>query len=320
MNSVLDYLKKNIEGLSRLFSMLIIFLLLFFISPSFCTSTNILNMLRIASLNLIIATGVALTMLVGGIDLSSGASIALTTIIFGPLFFEGKGPGEMVLGILGILALSSLIGTLNGVCIAYLGIAPFLATYGIQQITRGFAFFLTLGAVYSNFMPQFQVLGAGNFLGIIPVPIIIAGTLVAAIGFMLNRTTIGRKIFAIGSNPDSALYSGVNLKMTILGTYTLAGLIFGIAGVVYISRLNSAEPSIGADFAMNAIAAAAIGGISFKGGRGNVFNIIVGALILTFITTGMNLLGIHSDWQRGIMGVIIILAVMIDRNTAKKKL
>jgi ribose/xylose/arabinose/galactoside ABC-type transport system permease subunit len=177
-----------------------------------------------------------------------------------------------------------------------------------------------VGAVYTDFTPQFQVLGAGMMFGIIPVPIIIVGLLILIIGFMLNKTPMGRKIFTVGSNPDSAHYSGINLKTTILGTYMLAGLIYGIAGIVYISRLNSAEPSIGVDFAINAIAAAAIGGISFKGGRGNIFNIIIGALILTFITTGMTLLGIQSDWQKGVMGLIIILGVMIDRSTAKKKL
>ena len=320
MNTTFDYVKKNIDSLSRLFTVLIIFLLLFIISPSFGTTTNILNMFRVASLNLMIATGVALTMLVGGIDLSAGASIALTTVIFAPLFLLGSGPVEMVIGILGILVLSVVIGALNGVCVAYFGIAPFLATYGVQQITRGFAFFLTMGMVYTDFTPQFRVLGAGVLYGILPVPIIVAGLVIATIGFMLNKTTMGRRIFAVGSNPDSAHYSGINLKMTILKTYMLAGLLYGIAGVVFISRLNSAEPSIGLDFSINAIAAAAIGGISFKGGTGNVFNIIIGALILTFIATGMNLLGIHSDWQRGVMGVIIILGVMIDRSTAKKKL
>jgi ribose transport system permease protein len=320
MNRILNYGKKNIESLSRLFAIIIIFLLLFVISPSFGTATNILNMLRVASLNLIIATGVALTMLVGGIDLSPGASIALTTILFGPMFQTGHSPGEMMLGLTGILVLSCVIGAANGLCIVYLGIAPFLATYGVQQITRGLAYLITKGAVFSNFTPAFQVLGAGYFLGIVPWPIIFAGVLLVIIGFLLNKTTLGRRIFAIGSNPDSAYYSGINLNMTLLGTYTLAGLIFGIAGIIYISRLNAAEPSIGSEFAMSAIAAAAIGGISFEGGRGNVFNIMIGALILTFITTGMNLLGINSDWQMGVTGVIIILAVMIDRNTAKKKL
>jgi len=320
MNNALDYVKKNIDSLSRFFTVLVIFLLLFIISPSFGTTTNILNMFRVASLNLMIATGVALTMLTGGIDLSPGASIAFTTIIFGSLFQLGYSTGDMVLGIVGILAFSVLIGAFNGVLIAYVGIAPFLATYAIQQICRGLAFLRSMGAVATEFIPQFRVLGSGMMFGIIPVPIIIAGLLITIIGFLLNKTTMGRKIFAVGSNPDSAHYSGINLKTTILGTYMLAGLLYGIAGIVYISRLNVAEPSIGYDFALNAIAAAAIGGISFKGGRGNVYNIIIGSLMLTFITTGMNLLGIESDWQRGVMGVIIILSVMIDRSTAKKKL
>ena len=195
-----------------------------------------------------------------------------------------------------------------------------MATFGVQQIARGLAHYITKGEVISSFIPQFRVLGAGYLFGVIPYPIIIAGILLTIIGFMLNKTTMGRKIFAIGSNPASAHYSGININMTLLATYTLAGLMFGIASIVYVSRLNAAEPSIGEEFVMTAIAAAAIGGISFEGGRGNVYNIIIGALILTFITTGMNLLGINSDWQMGILGLIIILAVMIDRNTAKKKL
>jgi len=325
MNISMDYIKRNIDNLSRLFSVFIIFMLLFIISPSFGTTTNILNMFRVASLNLIIATGVALTMLVGGIDLSSGASIALTSMIFSPLFQIGHSPGEMVLGILGILLVSCMVGAFNGVCIAYFGIAPFLATYGVQQISRGLSFVITQsyvneGMVITNFIPQFRMLGAGFFLDFIPIPIIIAGVLLLIIGFILNKSTLGRKIFAIGSNPFSAHYSGINLNKTILGIYMLSGFIYGIAGIVYISRLNTAEPSIGIDFAMYAIAAAAIGGISFQGGRGNIFNIVIGALILTFITTGMNLLGIHSDWQKAVMGIIIILAVMLDRNTAKIKL
>ena len=325
MNNSLDFVKRNIDSLSRLFSALVIFVLLLIISPTFGTSTNILNMLRVASLNIMIATGVAMTMLLGGIDLSSGASIALTTVMFGPLFQMGRSPAEMVIGIVGILVVSCMIGALNGVFIAFVGIAPFLATYGVQQITRGLAFYINQGyinqgLVITNFIPPFRVLGAGFFLGIIPVPIIIAGVLLLIIGFMLHKTTLGRKIFAIGSNPFSAHYSGINLNKTILGTYMLAGFIYGIAGIVFLSRLNTAEPSIGVEFPLDAIAAAAIGGISFQGGRGNIFNIIIGALILTFITTGMNLLGIHSDWQMGVLGAIIILAVMLDRNTVKVKL
>lgn len=317
MKKLTEIFQKHGDGLSRLTAVLVIFLALIVISPKFGETANLLNVLRVASLNLIIATGIALCMMVSGIDLSVGAVIALTTILFGPYFQMGRSPQDMVIGILGILVLSVIIGTVNGIIIAYLGLPPFLATYGMQQITRGLAYFLTSGAVFSNFTPQFQFLGAGYLLGI-PMPVLFAALLLLIVGFVLNKTTLGRKIYAVGSNKDAARYSGINVNRTLVMTYMLSGLIAGFGGIIYISRLNAAEPTIGTEFAQNAIAAAAIGGISFKGGKGNVFGIIIGALILTFVTNGMNLLGINSDWQMGVTGAIIILAVLLDRSTAKK--
>ena len=131
----------------------------------------------------------------------------------------------------------------------------------------------------------------------------------------VNKTTLGRRIYAVGSNREAARYSGINVNATLMMAYILSGIIAGFAGIVYTSRLNCAEPTIGSEFAQEAIAAAAIGGISFKGGHGNVFGVVVGALILTLITNGMTLLSIDSNWQVGATGVIIILAVLIDRNT-----
>jgi ribose transport system permease protein len=138
--------------------------------------------------------------------------------------------------------------------------------------------------------------------------------------FILSKTRTGRHVYAVGSNREAARYSGINVKGTLLTAYMMSGLIAGIAGIVYTSRLNAAEPTIGGEFAQQAIAAAAIGGISFKGGHGNVFGVVIGALILTLITNGMTLLGIDSNWQVGMTGVIIILSVLIDRNTAKRKI
>ena len=318
MNKIAEYIKKNMESLSRLVAVIVIFIALITISPSFGEVANLLNVLRVVSLNLMIATGIALCMMVSGIDLSVGANIALTTILFARFFQMGHSTGDMIFGIVGILAVATFIGFLNGVTVAYLGIAPFLATYGIQQIARGLSYFITRGMVFTSFTPQFQFLGGGYFFRI-PMPVIFAAILLLIIGFMLKRTTLGRQIVAVGSNKEAARFSGINVNRILLAACTMSGFIAGFAGIIYISRLNAAEPNIGADFAQNAIAAAAIGGISFKGGRGSVFGIIIGALILTFMTNGMNLLGVNSNWQMGVTGVIILLAVLIDRTTAKKK-
>ena len=318
MNKITEYIKTNMENLSRLVAVIVIFIALIIISPSFGEFANLLNVLRVVSLNLMIATGIALCMMVSGIDLSVGANIALTTILFARFFQMGHSTGDMIFGIVGILTVATFVGFLNGVTVAYLGIAPFLATYGIQQIARGLSYFITRGMVFTSFTPQFQFLGGGYFFRI-PMPVIFAAILLLVIGFMLKRTTLGRQIMAVGSNKEAARFSGINVNRILLAAYTMSGFIAGFAGIIYISRLNAAEPNIGADFAQNAIAAAAIGGISFKGGRGSVFGIIIGALILTFVTNGMNLLGVNSNWQMGVTGVIILLAVLIDRTTAKKR-
>lgn len=315
----MSMIKKHIDTLSRLVVVVLIFLVLILVSPSFGNITNIFNVLRVSSLTLIIATGIAMCMLVGGIDLSVGATIALTSILFGRYFQIGHSIGEMIFGIMGILVLSGIIGMCNGFCVAYLRLPPFLATYGIQQIVRGLAYLLTNGMVYSNFTEEFKFIGGGSIAGIIHMPIVFAAILLVVVGLMLNKTTLGRRIYAVGSNREAARYSGINVNGTLLMAYMLSGVIAGFAGIIYTSRLNCAEPTIGAEFAQNAIAAAAIGGISFKGGHGNVFSVVIGALMLTLITNGMTLLGIHTDWQVGVTGVIILLSVLLDRNTAKKK-
>ncbi len=314
----MSMIKKHLDTLSRLAVLIVMFVVLIIISPSFGTLDNILNVLRVSSLTLMISTGIAMCMLVGGIDLSVGATIALTSILFGRYFQIGRSIGEMIFGMVGMLVLAAVIGLANGFCVAKLHLPPFLATYGIQQIVRGLAYLLTNGMVYSNFTEEFKFIGGGSILGI-HTPIIFAALLLVIMGFVLNKTTLGRKIYAVGSNREAARYSGINVNGTLLMAYMLSSLIAGFAGIVYTSRLNCAEPTIGAEFAQQSIAAAAIGGISFKGGHGNIFGVIIGALILTLITNGMTLLGIDSNWQVGATGVIIILAVLLDRNTAKKK-
>ena len=218
----------------------------------------------------------------------------------------------------GKLALGAAMGAWNGLGVASRKRPPFLATYCVQQIARGLAYLLTEGLVYSNFTEEFKFIGGGYALGV-PTPILFAAALLIAIGLMLKKTTLGRRIYAVGSKREGARYSGIKGKGKLLTAYTLSGLTAGIAGIVYTSRLNAAEPTIGTEFAQQAIAAAAIGGISFKGGHGNVFGVIIGAVILTLITNGMTLLGIDSNWQVGMTGAIIILSVLIDRNTAKKR-
>lgn len=315
---ILDGIRNNIEDLSRVLIVVVLFVSLIILSPQFVNMTNLLNVLRVASLNLILATGMALTMLVSGIDLSIGSVIALSTMMFGQYFQEGRTIMEMILGIGGILIVSAIVGAINGLNVAYVGLPAFIATFAMSQIARGYSYYLSKGIVFAKFTEVFQFIGGGYLFGI-PMPVIFAALLLIIVGFMLNKTNFGRRIYAVGSNKEAARYSGINVKQTLILTYMLSSLIAGFGGIIYLSRLNAAEANIGLDFPLQAISAAAIGGISFKGGKGNVFGIIVGALMLTLVTNGMNLLGIDSDWQMGITGLIIIIGVLIDRSYAKKK-
>lgn len=312
------FFTSKAEDISRIGVVLVVFVVLTILSPKFAGLTNLSNVIRVASLNLILATGIALTMLVSGIDLSVGSVIALSTMMFGRYFQDGRTVIEMVFGILGILLVSAIVGAINGISIAHIGLPPFLATFAVSQITRGYSYYLAKGEVYSDFIPPFRFLGTG-YLFSVPMPVVLALVVLVIVGLMLTKTTLGRKIYAIGSNREAALYSGINVKGILIITYIIAAFIAGFGGIVYLSRLNAAEANIGLDFAQNAIAAAAIGGISFKGGRGNIFGIILGALLLSIVTNGMNLLGIDSDWQMGLTGVIIILGVLIDRGYSMKK-
>jgi ribose transport system permease protein len=311
-------IRSKPDDLSRIGVVAIVFVILTILSPKFADLTNLSNVIRVASLNLILATGIALTMLVSGIDLSVGSIIALSTIMFGRFFQNGRTVPEMIYGILGILVVSAIIGLINGLSIAHIGLPPFLATFAVSQITRGYSYFLAKGEVYSDFIAPFRFIGTGYILGV-PMPVILALIVLVFIGLMLAKSTLGRKIYAVGANRDAALYSGINVKSTLVLTYVIAALIAGFGGIVFLSRLNAAEANIGMDFAQNAIAAAAIGGISFKGGRGNIFGVILGAILLSFVTNGMNLLGIDSDWQMGLTGLIILLGVLIDRGYSIKK-
>jgi ribose transport system permease protein len=310
--------RKNTEDLSRIAVVALIFIVLTVLSPKFSDLTNLSNVIRVASLNLILATGIALTMLVTGIDLSIGSVIALSTMMFGRYFQDGRTVMEMVYGISGILLVSGFLGAINGFNIAYIGIPPFLATFAMSQVARGYSYYLAKGDVYSNFIGEFRFIGTGFLFGV-PMPVVFALLVLIIIGLVLKKTTLGRKIYAIGSNREAAFYSGINVKATLMLTYMIAAIIAGFGGIVYLSRLNAAEANIGLDFAQNAIAAAAIGGISFRGGRGNIFGIIIGALLLSLVTNGMNLLRINSDWQMGLTGLIIIVGVLIDRSYSIKK-
>ena len=307
--------KKYLDRFSRVLALVVVVVFLTIASPGFLDRNNVLNILNQASLNVFIACGLTLTMLITGIDLSAGSILALTSCLAGSFFRSGSYL-EMLIGLVVALGLGFFLGGLNGAAVSYLNLPPFLVTFGMQQIARGFAYLYMKGTIVNNFHERFLFWGKGDVLGI-PTPVLVAAAVVLLLGFMLTRTTLGRQIYTVGSNRSAAKYSGISIHKTTIFAFGMSGMIAALAGLIYISRLNAAEAVIGEEFAQQAIAAAAIGGISFKGGSGSIYGTVIGALLLTVILNGMNRLGIPTQYQDLVTGIVIIGAVLMDRKSAK---
>ena len=303
------------DRFSRVLALVLIIVLLAVTKPHFLGYRNILNIMNQASLNIIIAVGMTYTMLLAGIDLSVGSILALTSVMAAS-FFQTGSVFDMVIGFVVAAGLGTFLGALNGAAIIYLRLPAFLVTFGMMQIARGLAFLFNSGIIYNNFDKKFLFLGKGNIFGV-PTPVLVAVLVLGVFGLILAKTTMGRRIYLVGANYSSSRYSGISIAQTTMFAYAVSGFLAALAGLVYISRLDAAEAIIGEHFNLMAIAAAAIGGVSFSGGSGSVFGTVLGALILTTIMNGMNLHGVPTQYQNLAIGAAIILAVLLDRRSSR---
>jgi ribose/xylose/arabinose/galactoside ABC-type transport system permease subunit len=302
---------------SRVIALLVICIILTALSPNFLTANNLMNVLRQAALITIIATAMTMTMLIAGIDLSVGSVLALTSCLAADFLRAGLPLSSTILGICIALGVGALFGALNGLVITYFRLPDFLVTFGMMQAARGIAFLYMHGSVINEFRDEFVFLGAGKVFGL-PMPILVAIGVVLVTVFLLNHTNFGRAVYGIGAKRSAAIYSGLSVPRTTILVYTFSGFVVSLAGLLYIARLDAAEAQIGEAFALQAIAAAAIGGISFDGGVGTPWGTVVGALILAVLANGMNLLNISSLWQVAVTGAAIVIAVILDRWLSSK--
>lgn len=301
--------------LLRLFVLALLGLVLSAVSSSFLTSGNLLNVLRQASLIFLLASGLTLVILCGGLDLSIGANVALSACMSAMVI---KATGSITAGCLAAAGCGLFIGLLNGVMVTALRIPAFIATYGMLWILHGVTYWIMKGETIHGFPQAFRALGSGYWLGV-PVPVyLMVGVLVA--GTLLMQYTIwGQEIYATGANTESAQLSGVPVARRRLAVYVASGLMGGLASLVFLARLNSAEGDMGEALTLQAIAAVLIGGTSLFGGTGTLLGTLVGALILTVVLNGMNQLGISANWQPLITGVIVILSVLSDALGRKRR-
>ena len=289
-----------------------------FLSPAFLTARNLLNIVRQISVMGLIAIGVTMVIITGGIDLSSGSVLALAAVVATSLaqrldWAEIKFPGldvPVFVPILAALAVGAVCGLVNGSLIARFKIPPFIATLGMMTVARGFALIYSERPV-SGLKDSYTYIGQGEPFGI-PVPILILALVAIVAHVLLNNTRFGRHIYALGGNEQAARISGINIGRVKIGVYTIAGLLAGLSGLVLSSRIGSGQPGLGLGYELDAIASAVIGGTSLSGGIGTIWGTIVGALIIGVLNNGLDLLNVSAYWQTIVKGSIIVIAVIID--------
>lgn len=276
-------------------------------SPHFLTTDNMVIVLRQAALQFVMAAGLTLVVLTGGIDLSIGAVLGLAACL-GAGFIAG---GHVLWGVVAALAAGLACGLVNGALVAYVGIPAFIATYGMLWVAHGLGYVFMKGEVIHGFPAGFRALGAG-FLGSIPIPVLVALGLLLALHIVLHLTRFGRALYAIGGNAVAARLSGMPVRRHLVTVYALSGVLAAFAGLVVIARVNAADSGIGEELLLTAIAAVCLGGTSLFGGAGGIVGTAIGSLILALVVNGMNMLGIATFWQAFAMGTILILAVLAD--------
>lgn len=310
-------LRKNAHEYGALIALVILIVVMSLISPQFRTFSNFLTLLRQASVNGLIAFGMTLVILTGGIDLSVGSTLGLTGALFAGLIVNVGMP--IPLAVIVALIFGLLLGLVSGFLVGKAKLQPFIATLITLTVYRGFTLIYTNGRPISNLTADEYVgsdfltfIGRGAILGI-PVPVIILFFAFILFYLLLNKSVLGRKIYAVGSNERAAQLSGINIDRIKLFVYSISGLTSTLAALILVSRLNSAQPTLGTGYELDAIAATAIGGTSMTGGRGKISGTLLGILIIAVLSNGMNILGISSYYQDVVKGIVILLAVLVDR-------
>ncbi|GAC1315063.1 MAG: ABC transporter permease [Chloroflexota bacterium] len=300
------------------FGALIVLVVIFSLaSPNFLQFDNFVGILLATSVNGVLALGVTFVIITGGIDLSVGTVMTLSAVMTGVFLTILHVP--IPLGILAGMATGALAGCVNGLVVAKLKVPSFVATLGMLNVAKGLALVISgLKPIYFNDTPQFNSVAMGSGLGaVIPglaIPNTVLVLFVAAIvaSLILSRTILGRYAFAIGSNEEATRLSGVNVDRWKIIIYSLTGLFSGLAGVVIGARLNSAQPSLGQGYELDAIAAAVIGGTSLSGGEGSILGTVIGAFVISTLTNGLRIMSVPQEWQTVVTGGIVVVAVYLD--------
>ncbi len=301
-----------------LMALVLVCVILSFMSEFFLTQRNITNVLRQASINGILAIGMTFVILTRGIDLSVGSVAALAGVVSASMAttsatagFEGAPYGAAIALGVGILA-GMAAGWINGVLVAYFNVPAFVSTLGMLSAARGLTLLYSGGRPVPSLTPEFRFIGTGNVLGV-PMPIILFALVFLLAYLVLSSARFGRHVYAAGGNPHAARVSGINVKRVRMTVYIISGALAGLAGMVLAARTGSALPQAGIAFELDAIAAVVIGGTSLSGGVGRVTGTLLGALLISVVNNGLDLMGVQSFYQQIVKGMLIVGAVMLDQ-------
>jgi ribose transport system permease protein len=305
---------SKIQGFGPLMGLILIVVVLAVMNGDFLTIGNIFNVLRQISINALIAFGMTFVILTGGIDLSVGAILALSSALAAGLMAGGMNTWLAVL--IGLIAGVGM-GMVNGILVTKGKVAPFIATLATMTVFRGLTLVYTQGRPITGFQDDFALLGKGYFLQI-PMPIIWMVVAFAVLYLILKHTTFGRRVYALGSNEEATWLSGIHTSKVKILVYSISGLLAAISGIILTSRLNSAQPTAGGAFELDAIAAVVLGGTSLSGGRGWIVGTLIGAMIIGVLDNGLNLLNVSSFYQQVVKGAVILIAVLLDRSKSRK--
>jgi erythritol transport system permease protein len=302
------------------------------LSDNYLTGSNVITMTRHVAINAILALGMLLVIITGGIDLSIGSIVGLSGIVAGVLLQGWEITSLDVIlypqvwaVILVSLAVGAVVGTVNGLLITRFNVAPFIATLGMLYVARGTALLISNGATFPRLRGSeelgntgFASLGTGRILGI-PVSIWLMVLFAVVVFVLLRRMPFGRWLYATGGNARAAALSGVPVRRVTMRVYMISGVCAAMVGLIIASELTSAAPQTGETFELNAIAAVVIGGASLAGGRGTVRGALVGAFVIGFLSDGLVMVGVSTFWQIVIKGAVIVLAVMLDQGQQRLK-
>lgn len=301
--------KKALLKYKSLIGLLVLCIIISIIAPRFLTVSNISNVLTQISVNAIIAAGMTFVILTGGIDLSVGSILAICGALAAALT---QSTGNAAIGVGAALLVGAAIGLINGIIISKGKIQAFIATLATMTIFRGVTYVYTNGTPVSGLGANFMRLGNDKFIGI-PIPVIMMIVVFAICFYILSHTRYGRYVYALGGNEDSARLSGINTLKIKTWVYAISGIMAALSGIIVTSRIGSASPNAGSGFELDAIAAVVLGGTSLAGGEGSIMGTVIGAIIIGVLNNGLNLMDVSPFYQLIVKGLVILLAVMIDK-------